>query len=307
MKKGLALILAAAMAVPGVTAFAPAIAHAQGNDNDYTPLNSRIRRERQFPTEPRSTFAPRQLTEVGRQRSRNMADSFARCLWDRSNEKGRDYLNRSDLGLVAFEQMGMTVSEIPDLYPIQTCLSRVANINNSGVRLSYNADSMRRWYLQAAYLDLYPEGPAWLVPGNTVAERVLPLSANNPTILAVLEFSDCLVAIDPNAADYLFRTPIDSAEEDAAVQQLIPVMSECLPADQTLDISASQLRVWIGEADVYSGGKPHPENEQDAHLHLLQKHEVVIGVDLAAGHASAEAWTCDYSADYVRINADYRS
>jgi glutamate N-acetyltransferase / amino-acid N-acetyltransferase len=34
---------------------------------------------------------------------------------------------------------------------------------------------------------------------------------------------------------------------------------------------------------------------------------VVLGIDLAAGSASAQAWTCDYSADYVRINADYRS
>ncbi len=66
-------------------------------------------------------------------------------------------------------------------------------------------------------------------------------------------------------------------------------------------------RVSIGEADVYSGGKPHPENEREAHLHLLNHHEVILSVDLAAGDASAEAWTCDFSADYVRINADYRS
>jgi glutamate N-acetyltransferase/amino-acid N-acetyltransferase len=66
-------------------------------------------------------------------------------------------------------------------------------------------------------------------------------------------------------------------------------------------------RVWIGEADVYSGGKPHPENEREAHLHLLNHHEVILGIDLAAGPASAEAWTCDFSADYVHINADYRS
>jgi glutamate N-acetyltransferase/amino-acid N-acetyltransferase len=68
-----------------------------------------------------------------------------------------------------------------------------------------------------------------------------------------------------------------------------------------------RARVWIGEADVYSGGKPHPENEPAAHLHLLQNHEVILGIDLAAGTEGAEAWTCDFSADYVRINADYRS
>ncbi|MBL8858907.1 MAG: bifunctional glutamate N-acetyltransferase/amino-acid acetyltransferase ArgJ [Planctomycetes bacterium] len=70
---------------------------------------------------------------------------------------------------------------------------------------------------------------------------------------------------------------------------------------------AAKARVWIGDADVYSNGKPHPENETEAHLHLLNQHEVILGVDLAAGSASAEAWTCDFSTDYVRINADYRS
>ncbi|MBK7643398.1 MAG: bifunctional glutamate N-acetyltransferase/amino-acid acetyltransferase ArgJ [Planctomycetes bacterium] len=69
----------------------------------------------------------------------------------------------------------------------------------------------------------------------------------------------------------------------------------------------NQARVWIGEADVFSSGRPHPENEPAAHLHLLNNHEVVLGIDLGVGSARAEAWTCDFSADYVRINADYRS
>lgn len=70
---------------------------------------------------------------------------------------------------------------------------------------------------------------------------------------------------------------------------------------------ADKARVWIGEADVYSSGKPHPENEPAAHLHLLNNHEVVLGIDVGVGTSNAEAWTCDFSADYVRINADYRS
>ena len=37
----------------------------------------------------------------------------------------------------------------------------------------------------------------------------------------------------------------------------------------------------------------------------LQQPEVLIEVGLAAGDAVAEAWGCDLSADYVRINADY--
>ena len=70
---------------------------------------------------------------------------------------------------------------------------------------------------------------------------------------------------------------------------------------------AERARVWVGAADVYSGGKPHPENEPLAHRHLVEDTLVTLGVDLAVGTASADVWTCDFTKDYVQINADYRS
>ncbi|TAJ09712.1 MAG: bifunctional glutamate N-acetyltransferase/amino-acid acetyltransferase ArgJ [Planctomycetota bacterium] len=70
---------------------------------------------------------------------------------------------------------------------------------------------------------------------------------------------------------------------------------------------AEKARVWIGSSEVYSLGVPHPENENAAHLHMLNEKEVVLGIDLALGSAEAQVWTCDFSADYVHINADYRS
>jgi len=39
---------------------------------------------------------------------------------------------------------------------------------------------------------------------------------------------------------------------------------------------------------------------------LLQK-KFVVTVDLKAGAAAAEIYTCDLSVDYIKINADYRS
>jgi glutamate N-acetyltransferase/amino-acid N-acetyltransferase len=70
---------------------------------------------------------------------------------------------------------------------------------------------------------------------------------------------------------------------------------------------AELARVWIGTADVYSGGNPHPENEPRAHRHLVEDTLVTLGVDLAVGAAGADVWTCDFTKDYVQINADYRS
>lgn len=72
-------------------------------------------------------------------------------------------------------------------------------------------------------------------------------------------------------------------------------------------IDVDRARVWIGPAELYANGAPRPENEPAAHRHMLEEHEVVLRIDLASGGASAEVWTCDLSADYVRINADYRT
>jgi glutamate N-acetyltransferase/amino-acid N-acetyltransferase len=39
----------------------------------------------------------------------------------------------------------------------------------------------------------------------------------------------------------------------------------------------------------------------------MQQAEIAVRIDLARGGAQATVWTCDFSYDYVRINADYRS
>lgn len=116
-------------------------------------------------------------------------------------------------------------------------------------------------------------------------------------------------ATSEEAASIVARTIATSPLTKTAVHGRDPNWGRILAAAgrSGVEFDPRNARVWIGDADVYSDGKPHPENEGAAHLHLLNNHEVILGVDLAKGTASAEAWTCDFSADYVRINADYRS
>jgi glutamate N-acetyltransferase / amino-acid N-acetyltransferase len=40
---------------------------------------------------------------------------------------------------------------------------------------------------------------------------------------------------------------------------------------------------------------------------VLKGKNITIAIDLHDGKAWAEVWTCDFSLDYVKINADYRS
>jgi glutamate N-acetyltransferase/amino-acid N-acetyltransferase len=68
----------------------------------------------------------------------------------------------------------------------------------------------------------------------------------------------------------------------------------------------SRAAVTIGPAVLFRDGRPHDENAPQAAAYLTAP-AVTVGVDLGAGHAAATVWTCDLSAEYVRINADYRT
>lgn len=64
--------------------------------------------------------------------------------------------------------------------------------------------------------------------------------------------------------------------------------------------------VSLGPVVLFSRGQPHDEGTSEA-AEYLNNRDVLINVDLGVGPASSTVWTCDLSADYVRINADYRT
>jgi glutamate N-acetyltransferase/amino-acid N-acetyltransferase len=72
----------------------------------------------------------------------------------------------------------------------------------------------------------------------------------------------------------------------------------------TLD--PSRLMLYFGDIKVFAQGVPLDFDEQAAHQ-LLSQPDVLIDADLGLGDGSATAWTCDFSYDYVKINAEYRS
>jgi len=65
--------------------------------------------------------------------------------------------------------------------------------------------------------------------------------------------------------------------------------------------------VRIGPIELFRDGVPHDERSEDAAAYLRQG-DVNIEVDLGAGgNGRFRMWTCDLSAEYVRINAEYRT
>jgi glutamate N-acetyltransferase/amino-acid N-acetyltransferase len=57
---------------------------------------------------------------------------------------------------------------------------------------------------------------------------------------------------------------------------------------------------------VDSGGRAASYTEEDGQR-VMKNDEITVRVRLGRGDASASVWTCDFSHDYVSINADYRS
>jgi glutamate N-acetyltransferase/amino-acid N-acetyltransferase len=71
------------------------------------------------------------------------------------------------------------------------------------------------------------------------------------------------------------------------------------------DLTRAAVR--IGGIELFRDGQPHDENADKAAAYLSGK-EIDIEVDLGTGGSEqATIWTCDLSAEYVRINADYRT
>ncbi len=67
-----------------------------------------------------------------------------------------------------------------------------------------------------------------------------------------------------------------------------------------------QVDVWLGNYQLVKAGMDSGFDEEKA-TQLFSEDTVVITIDLAAGDAESTMWTCDYSYDYIKINADYRT
>lgn len=220
---------------------------AQSNNNDFTPLNSRIRRERQFPTSLNNPWGG-QTSEVSRKRSREMLSQFSKCVYNRSREGSLSLLERTDYGFTDFAQIDLENDRAVRTYGFRDCLSRVAQTHGTGVQLRFSAGGLRQWLVQEAYFDRYDESPSWIQPGMVVAEREFPLSGPGTGASAAMDLSDCVVAADPYTADFYSRTAGGSDEEKAALDALTPSLGGCLPQGQQVQLSPALLRIWIGES-----------------------------------------------------------
>ncbi len=73
------------------------------------------------------------------------------------------------------------------------------------------------------------------------------------------------------------------------------------------DLDVDGVRVWLDDVLVAERGGRAAAYREDDGAHVMRQAEITVRVNLGRGDAAARVYTCDFSYDYVKINADYRS
>ena len=73
------------------------------------------------------------------------------------------------------------------------------------------------------------------------------------------------------------------------------------------DLDLQALTIHLGEVCIVRNGGRAEDYQEAKGKAVMQEDEITIRIDLQRGEATTRVWTCDFSYDYVKINAEYRS
>ena len=68
-----------------------------------------------------------------------------------------------------------------------------------------------------------------------------------------------------------------------------------------------RVDIHLDEVCIVRNGGRAEEYTEEAGQRVMREPELVIRIELKRGQASVQVWTCDFSYDYVKINAEYRT
>ena len=73
------------------------------------------------------------------------------------------------------------------------------------------------------------------------------------------------------------------------------------------DLDTAKLKLYLGAVLVAENGGRAESYREELGKAVMKESEILVRVELGRGLEHATVWTCDFSYEYVKINADYRS
>lgn len=73
------------------------------------------------------------------------------------------------------------------------------------------------------------------------------------------------------------------------------------------DLDQTRIDLYLDDVHVAVNGGRNPSYQEEDGQRVMKQQEITVRVLLGRGNAAQTVWTCDFSHEYVTINADYRS
>ena len=73
------------------------------------------------------------------------------------------------------------------------------------------------------------------------------------------------------------------------------------------EINTDKMDLYLDDVLVAKNGGRHSAYREEQGVAAMKKPEFTVRAVLNRGKADATLWTCDFSFDYVKINAEYRT
>jgi glutamate N-acetyltransferase/amino-acid N-acetyltransferase len=170
-----------------------------------------------------------------------------------------------------------------------------------------------------------------LASGSSAAPEILADSAEYATfaaaVMAVCKRLAELIIRDGEGATKLMRIVVEQARDSAEAVQVAKTIAHS-PLVKTAffasdpnwgrilaavgragveNMDLDKIEIYLGTVCIVeNGGRARSYTEQDGQR-VMNQEEIVVTVRLGRGAASEEVLTCDFSYDYVKINAEYRT
>jgi len=108
------------------------------------------------------------------------------------------------------------------------------------------------------------------------------------------------------AARLAARTVVSSPLVKAAIYGKDPNWGRVVAAvgRSGVEVVESKIDLYLGDICLVRAGCPQPFDREEA-VKVLDKGEVLIDLNLNLGNATATAWGCDLTEEYVKINSHY--
>ncbi|MDH5777931.1 MAG: bifunctional ornithine acetyltransferase/N-acetylglutamate synthase, partial [Gammaproteobacteria bacterium] len=73
------------------------------------------------------------------------------------------------------------------------------------------------------------------------------------------------------------------------------------------NLNINEIEIFLGDVCVVRNGGRADDYTEERGQAVMSQTDIPIQIKLNRGNSQIQIWTCDFSYDYVKINAEYRT